>query len=284
MASTTHYTDDLRLAHLLADQADSITLDRFRSQNLKITVKADTTVVSDADTGVETAIRRTLGQARPRDAVQGEELADSGHGPRRWIIDPIDGTANFVRGVPVWATLIALSHEDEIKVGLVSAPALGRRWWAAADQGAHTGRSLLQAQRLQVSRQDQVGRAFVSYSSLHGWVDNGRGRQFGNLLRLAGRTRAFGDFWSYMLVAEGTVDIATEPQLALHDMAALDVIVRQAGGRFSSINGRPGPTGPGALATNGLLHEAVLDILAPDPDPEAEDSLVIARRASRRSA
>ncbi|MDR1264964.1 MAG: histidinol phosphatase [Propionibacteriaceae bacterium] len=282
MASTTHYTDDLRLAHLLADQADSLTLERFRAQNLKITVKADTTVVSDADTAVEASIRRTLSQTRPRDAVQGEEMADSGHGPRRWIIDPIDGTANFVRGVPVWATLIALAQEDEIKVGLVSAPALGRRWWAAADQGAHTGRSLLQAQRLQVSRLDQVEQAFVSYSSLHGWVDNGRGRQFGNLLRLAGRTRAFGDFWSYMLVAEGTVDIATEPQLALHDMAALDVIVRQAGGRFSSLDGLPGPVGPGALATNGWLHEAVLDILAPDPDPEAEDSLVIARRAAPR--
>jgi len=275
MAPTTHYTDDLRLAHLLADQADSITLDRFRAQNLSIRTKSDHTVVSDADTAVEDALRRTLGQARPRDAVHGEEREDSGYGPRRWILDPIDGTANFVRGVPVWASLIALTHDADVKVGLVSAPALGRRWWACAGQGAHTGRSLLQHQVMRTSNVRTIEEAFVSYSSLHGWVDSGRGRQFGNLLRLAQRTRAFGDFWSYMLVAEGTVDIATEPELALHDMAALDIIVREAGGRFSSIDGDPGPYGPGALATNGFLHEAVLDLLAPDEDPE--DSLIIRR-------
>ncbi|MDR1807822.1 MAG: histidinol phosphatase [Propionibacteriaceae bacterium] len=265
MAPVTTYTDDLRLAHLLADKADSITLDRFRAQNLVVTAKPDRTLVSDADTAVEDAIRRTLGQARPRDAVHGEEREDSGWGPRRWIIDPIDGTANFVRGVPVWATLIALMNENEVKVGVVSAPALGRRWWACEGQGAFTGRSLLQPQRIRVSQVQAVEDAFVSYSSLNGWVGNGRGRQFGNLLRLANRTRAFGDFWSYMLVAEGTVDIATEPELALHDMAALDVIVREAGGRFTSINGDPGPFGPGALATNGLLHDAVTDVLAAAP-------------------
>jgi histidinol-phosphatase len=277
MAATTHhYNDDLRLAHLLADKADSLTLERFRAQNLKITSKADLTVVSDADTAVEDSIRKTLAQARPRDAVHGEEMPDTGHGPRRWIIDPIDGTANFVRGVPVWATMIALMYGGDVMVGLVSAPALGRRWWACVEQGAFTGRSLLQPQRIQTSRVRHVEDAFVSYSSLHGWVDAGRGRQFGNLLRLAGRTRAFGDFWSYMLVAEGTVDIATEPTLALHDMAALDIIVREAGGEFSSINGDPGPAGPGALATNAFLHEAVVDILAPDEDPE--DSLIIPRR------
>jgi histidinol-phosphatase len=131
---------------------------------------------------------------------------------------------------------------------------------------------------MRVSAVRTIEQAFVSYSSLHGWVDSGRGRQFGNLLRLADRTRAFGDFWSYMLVAEGTVDIATEPHLALHDMAALDVIVREAGGLFTSVDGHPGPYGPGALATNGHLHEAVLDLLAPDEDPE--DSLIIPRRAS----
>jgi histidinol-phosphatase len=171
-----------------------------------------------------------------------------------------------------------LSHDGVVKVGLVSAPALGRRWWACVDQGAYTGRSLLQPQRIQVSKVRAVEDSFVSYSSLHGWVDAGRGRQFGNLLRLAARTRAFGDFWSYMLVAEGTVDVATEPELAVHDMAALDVVVREAGGRFTSIEGDDGPVGPGALATNGVLHDAVLDVLSPDEDPE--DSLVIARRAA----
>ncbi|MDR1386850.1 MAG: histidinol phosphatase [Propionibacteriaceae bacterium] len=278
MARSNHYTDDLRLAHLLADKADSITTSRFRAQNLRVSAKPDLTVVSDADTTVEQAIRQTLSSARPRDAVHGEEMADSGWGPRRWIIDPIDGTANFVRGVPVWASLIALMDEGEVKVGLVSAPLLGRRWWAAAEQGAFSGRSLLQSQSIRVSARRSIEDAFVSYSSLHGWVDCGRGRQFGNLLRLSARTRAFGDFWSHMLVAEGAVDLACEPELALHDMAALDVIVRQAGGRFSSIDGQDGPHGPGALASNGLLHEAVLDLLAPDDNQE--DSLIIPRRAA----
>ncbi|MDR1450147.1 MAG: histidinol phosphatase [Propionibacteriaceae bacterium] len=276
MALSSSYTDDLRLAHLLADKADSITLDRFRAQDLKITTKPDLTVLSDADTTVEQTIRRTLAQARPRDAIHGEEMPDAGWGPRRWILDPIDGTANFVRGVPVWATLIALMHDGVVVVGLVSAPALGRRWWACAGQGAYTGRSVLQPQPIRVSEVNQISDAFVSYSSLHGWVDAGRGRQFGNLLREAARTRAFGDFWSYVMVAEGTVDIATEPELALHDMAALDIIVREAGGAFTSVDGNEGPSGPGALATNGLLQEAVLDLLAPDDN--ADDSLVIARR------
>jgi histidinol-phosphatase len=278
MAPTTNYTDDLRLAHLLADKADSITMDRFRAQDLKIATKPDLTVVSDADTDVELTIRRTLSQARPRDAVHGEEMPDAGWGPRRWILDPIDGTANFVRGVPVWATLIALMHDGVVVVGLVSAPALARRWWACAGQGAYTGRSLLQQQAIKVSAVERLENAFVSYSSLHGWVDAGRGRQFGNLLRLADRTRAFGDFWSYVMVAEGTVDVATEPDLALHDMAALDIVLREAGGRFTSIDGNAGPFGPGALATNGLLHEAVLDTLAADDNED--DSLVIARRAN----
>ncbi|MDR0416112.1 MAG: histidinol phosphatase [Propionibacteriaceae bacterium] len=276
MALSSSYIDDLRLAHLLADKADSMTIDRFRAQDLKIETKPDLTVVSDADTAAELTIRRTLAQARPRDAIHGEEMPDAGWGPRRWIIDPIDGTANFVRGVPVWATLIALMQDGVVVVGLVSAPALGRRWWACAGQGAFTGRSLLQPQPIQVSGVRRLPDAFVSYSSLHGWVDSGRGRQFGNLLREAARTRAFGDFWSYVMVAEGTVDIATEPDLALHDMAALDVIVREAGGSFTSIDGNPGPAGPGALATNGLLHEVVLDTLA--PDDSVDDSLVIARR------
>jgi histidinol-phosphatase len=281
MAPSSSYTDDLRLAHLLADKADSITLDRFRAQDLKIATKPDLTVVSDADTTVEQAIRRTLAQARPRDAIHGEEMPDAGWGPRRWIIDPIDGTANYVRGVPVWATLIALMQDGEVVVGLVSAPALGRRWWACVGQGAFTGRSLLQPQAIAVSGVRHFNDAFVSYSSLHGWVDGGRGRQFGNLLRLASRTRAFGDFWSYVMVAEGTVDVATEPELALHDMAALDIIVREAGGRFTSIDGNAGPVGPGALATNGLLHEAVLDILAPDGG--SDDSLIITRRIDGES-
>jgi len=271
--------DDLRLAHMLADAADSITIERFRARDLDVSLKPDRTEVSDADKGVEDAVRRTLSTARPRDAFHGEESGDSGWGPRRWVVDPIDGTANYVRGVPVWATLIALMIEDKPVVSVVSAPALSRRWWAHEDGGAYTGKGLLSGRKMSVSSVRWVSDAFMSYSSLNGWVQSGRGRQFGDLLRSAHRTRAFGDFWSYMLVAEGAVDIACEPELALHDMAALVPIVTEAGGKFTSIDGDPGPMGPGALATNGVLHEEVLDILCLDEDDDSEDSLIIPRRA-----
>jgi len=257
------YTDDLRLAHLLADDADSLAMSRFRARDLTITTKADATAVTDADQAIETAIRKALATARPRDAVHGEESEDTGWGPRRWIVDPIDGTANFLRGVPVWATLIALMVDEVVRVGVVSAPGLGRRWWAAEGDGAYTGKTLFNGQPLHVSGVDSVGEAFLSYASLGGWMDTPRARPFANLLHDCGRTRAFGDFWSYMLVAEGAVDLATEPELALYDMAALDVIVREAGGRFTNLEGKPGPFGPGALATNGVLHEDVLARLAP---------------------
>ena len=254
--------DDLRLAHVLADQADAITMARFKATDLAVSTKPDMTHVTDADTAVEDAIRRTLKTARPRDAVHGEEREDTGWGPRRWVIDPIDGTANFVRGVPVWATLIALMVEGEAKVGVVSAPALGRRWWASVGGGAYCGKTLLQGQPCHVSGVSSMDDASLSYSSIHGWVEGGRGQQFVDLMRSCWRTRAYGDFWSYMLVAEGAVDLATEPDLALHDMAALDVIVREAGGRFTSIDGAAGPLGPGALASNGALHDTVVRQLA----------------------
>ena len=256
------YLDDLRLAHILADNADSITTSRFKALDLVVTAKPDLTPVTDADTAVEDAIRRTLGNARPRDAVHGEEREDTGWGPRRWVIDPIDGTANFLRGVPVWATLIGLMEGDEVVAGVVSAPALGRRWWAAKGGGAFTGKSLLQGTPCRVSKVSRVEDASLSYSSVHGWVDSGRGQQFVDLMRGVWRTRAYGDFWSYMLVAEGAVDLATEPELALHDMAALDIIGREAGRRFTSIDGADGPVGPGALASNGILHDAALRQLA----------------------
>ncbi len=257
-----NYLDDLRLAHMMADNADSLTMSRFKALDLQVTAKPDLTPVSDADVAVEDAIRRTLKTARPRDAVHGEEREDTGWGPRRWVIDPIDGTKNYVRGVPVWATLIALMVEGEVVVGVVSAPALGRRWWASAWGGAFTGKTLLQGTPCRVSGVSDVADASLSYSSVHGWVDSGRGQQFVDLMRACWRTRAYGDFWSYMLLAEGAVDIASEPELALHDMAALDVIVREAGGRFTNLDGADGVAGPGAVATNGVLHDAVVEQLA----------------------
>ncbi|HYP46266.1 MAG TPA: inositol monophosphatase family protein [Propionibacteriaceae bacterium] len=264
-------TDDLRLAHLLADDADSITLSRFKALDLHVTAKPDLTPVTDADTAVEEAIRRTLSRARPRDAVHGEELADTGWGPRRWVVDPIDGTKNFVRGVPVWATLIALMVSDEVVLGVVSAPALGRRWWASLGGGAYVGKSLMSATACQVSDVAAVPDASLSYASISGWVEAGQGQQFVDLLRSCWRTRAYGDFWSYMLLAEGAVDIACEPELALHDMAACSIVVTEAGGRFSDVHGRPGPLGTGAYATNGRLHDAVLAQLAPVPDDDDSD-------------
>jgi len=256
-------TDDLRLAHLLADDADSITMSRFRALDLHVTAKPDLSPVSDADTAVEEAIRRTLSRARPRDAVQGEEMADTGWGPRRWVIDPIDGTKNFIRGVPVWATLIALLINDEVAIGVVSAPALGRRWWASLGGGAYAGKSLMSATPCRVSDVARIEDASLSYASVSAWVEAGQGQEFVDLMRACWRTRAYGDFWSYMLVAEGGVDIACEPELALHDMAACAIVVTEAGGRFTDLQGKPGPLGIGAYATNGRLHDTVLSQLAP---------------------
>jgi histidinol-phosphatase len=262
----TDYTDDLRLAHLLADDADSITQARFRSVDLHVMSKPDLTPVTDADQAVEESIRRTLSKARSRDAITGEETGTSGHSQRRWIIDPIDGTKNYVRGVPVWATLIALAVDDEVVLGVVSAPLLQRRWWGSTGQGAWTGRSLLKATRCQVSDVRRLEDASFSYSSLSEWEDLGLGEDLLAMMRRVWRTRAYGDFWSYMLLAEGAVDIAAEPDLENYDMAALDIIVREAGGRFTSLDGVDGPWGGNALASNGHLHDAALSFLGSVPD------------------
>ena len=255
------YTDDLRLAHVLADDADALTMARFKALDLHVMTKPDLTPVTDADQAVEEGIRRTLSRARSRDAVLGEEQGSAGHSQRRWVVDPIDGTKNFVRGVPVWATLIGLMVDDEVVVGVVSAPALNRRWWAMKDGGAWTGTSLLRASAIQVSDVSRVEDASLSYASLGGWEDRDRLDDFLALSRRCWRTRAYGDFWSYMLVAEGAVDLAVEPELELYDMAALDVIVREAGGIFTSLDGEPGPNGGNALASNGKLHDQALAFL-----------------------
>ncbi|MEW1956271.1 histidinol-phosphatase [Kineococcus sp. NPDC059986] len=260
-SSHPRYDDDLRLAHVIADQVDGLTTDRFKAQDLQVETKPDLTPVSDADRTAEELIRSQLKRTRPRDAVLGEEFGLVGHGARQWVVDPIDGTKNFVRGVPVWATLIALLDDGVPVVGLVSAPALGRRWWAATGSGAWTGRSLSAATRLSVSSVSTLADASLAYSSLSGWEASGALDRFLDLTRTVWRTRGYGDFWSYMLLAEGAVDIAAEPELALHDMAALVPIVTEAGGRFTSRAGVDGPHGGDAVATNGLLHAAALEHL-----------------------
>ncbi|MEV7178388.1 histidinol-phosphatase [Kitasatospora sp. NPDC093679] len=257
------YHDDLRLAHVLADSADSVTLERFKALDLKVETKPDLTPVSDADKAAEELVRSVLQRARPRDAVMGEEYGLQGSGPRRWVVDPIDGTKNYVRGVPVWATLVALLEEGidgELQpvVGIVSAPALNRRWWAARDLGAYAGRSLAKATRIHVSEVSRVEDASFSYSSLSGWEERGRLDPFLDLTRACWRTRAYGDFWSYMMVAEGSADIAAEPELSLWDMAAPCIVVQEAGGRFTGLDGVDGPNGADAVATNGLLHAEAL--------------------------
>jgi histidinol-phosphatase len=259
------YLDDLRFAHVLADAADAATMGRFKALDLKVETKPDMTPVSEADKAAEDLIRTQLQRARPRDAILGEEYGVQGTGPRRWVVDPIDGTKNYVRGVPVWATLIALMDQGpngpEPVVGLVSAPALGRRWWASRGSGAYTGRSLAKATRIHVSRVSGLHDASFAYSSLGGWEERGRLNAFLDLTRVCWRTRGFGDFWSYMMVAEGAVDIAAEPELSLWDMAACCAIVEEAGGRFTGLDGIPGVRSGNAVATNGLLHGEALRFL-----------------------
>ena len=264
------FDDDLALALRLAEAADAVSIDRFRSLDLAVSTKPDRTPVTDADQAVERAIRELLGAERPSDHILGEEYSEGADRARRdgrqWIIDPIDGTANFLRGVPIWGTLIALAVDGVPVVGVVSAPALARRWWGARGAGAWTTRTGGLADdaptRLQVSGVAELADAVVSYNSLPGWADAGRLDEVIRLARGAWRARAVGDMWSYMLVAEGAIDVAGEFDLQPYDMAALQPIVEEAGGRFTSVDGEEGPWHGSALATNGLLHDAVLDVVA----------------------
>jgi len=255
------YVDDLALARQLADVADHASLPRFGALDLRVETKPDLTPVSDADRAVEIALRELLAIERPDDAILGEEYgesAPSGAAPsgRRWVIDPIDATKNFVRGVPVWATLIALLDGDDAVVGVVSAPALSHRWWAAKGCGSWTARSGAEARRNQVSSVSRIADASVSYSDLMEWTT--RRVEFEALLDDAWRARAYGDFWSHVLVAQGSVDVSAEPDLSLWDVAALVPIVEEAGGTVTGVDGAKSPGSPSALCTNGLLHDEVL--------------------------
>ena len=272
--------DDLALAHALADLADAISLDRYQAQDLVVVNKPDNTPVTDADRAVETAIREALVTHRQTDGLVGEEFgSEKGTSGRYWVIDPIDGTKNFMRGVPTWATLIALvsvdaSGAEEVVVGIASAPALARRWSAAKGHGAcvrfNSGNiddlseefdASSGDKKISVSKVASLTDASISYSDFAGWGE--RLEPFQKMLASAWRTRGIGDFWSHMLVAEGAVDVAIEPSLALWDMAALDIIVREAGGTFTNTAGQNGPFGGSGVSTNGLLHNAVINGLNP---------------------
>lgn len=251
--------EDLELATRLADAADAVTTARFRATDLRVETKPDRTPVTEADLAAEAAMLEILEVERPSDSVLSEEAGESGDGPRRWILDPIDGTKQFLRGLPSWATLIALQENGETVVGLVSAPALGRRWWAVKGEGAFAD----SGDRLQVSGVSDIGDAMLLHAELSAWQEVACGPE--GLEALANRcwqSRGYGDFWIHCLVAEGAADIAVEPGPSLWDLAAPALIVEEAGGQFSALDGTPGPGNGSALSSNGLLHTQVVDLLA----------------------
>ncbi|MEI7722232.1 MAG: inositol monophosphatase family protein [Actinomycetota bacterium] len=257
--------NDLALALRLADAADSITLARYQSIDLIVSTKPDNTPVTDADKASEEAIRALLKSHRPDDGIVGEEFGnDAGGADRYWVIDPIDGTKNFLRGVPTWATLIGLMEKqsdgsETVVVGVVSAPALFRRWYASEGNGAFVSVNKAAPEKISVSQVSEIKDASISYSDFIGW--NERLAPFQELMAQAWRTRGIGDFWSHMLVAEGAVDVAVEPSLAIWDMAALDIIVREAGGRFTNVAGIDGSLGGSGLSTNAAIHQKIVDKL-----------------------
>jgi histidinol-phosphatase len=257
--SSPQYSAELAFALTLADHADAISLSRYQALDLEITTKPDNSPVTDADKAVERAIIDAIATKYPSDGVVGEEFGTSGSKDRYWVIDPIDGTKNFLRGVPTWATLIALVENEEVVASVVSSPALYRRWYATAGGGAFVVEGNSPARKLAVSKVSVIKDASIAYSDFQGW--GARRTNFEKLLDGAWRTRGLGDFWSHMLVAEGAVDVAIEPSLALWDMAALDLIVREAGGRFTSLDGVDGPFGPNAISSNGALHSAIVTAL-----------------------
>ena len=241
--------DELALALRLADIADRMTLARFRATDLVVETKPDLTPVSEADRDVETAIRDVLASERPGHGVVGEEHGvEAGDGEHRWILDPIDGTRNYVRGVPVWASLLALERAGELVVGVASAPALGRRWWASTGGGAFAD-----GVGIRVSKVRSMGDAVVSSA--------GQPRPLLPLLEACHRRRGFGDFWQHCLVAEGAIDVAVDPEVTLWDLAALVPIVREAGGRLTTLDGDDDPAGGSGVSTNGLLHDEVVNLL-----------------------
>ncbi len=240
---------DLELALRLADAADALSLGRFRARDLLVETKPDRTPVTEADRAVEHEVRAMLGVERRRDAILGEEQGASGSGRRRWIVDPIDGTRNYSRGIPVWATLIALEEDGRVVLGVVSAPALHRRWWAERGGGAHAG-----GDRVHVSAVHRPEDAVLSFALE---------QPLPSLVGRAWHARGYGDFWSHMLVAEGAIDGAIDAVgVSIWDLAAVQVIVEEAGGTFTDFAGEHRVDGGSAISSNGHLHGALLDAVA----------------------
>jgi histidinol-phosphatase len=252
---------DLELALAMADSADVISMARYRALDLQIETKPDFTPVTEADRAVETALRKTLSTERPADGVIGEEFPNSNdNASRTWIIDPIDATKNYVRGVPVWGTLIALALDGEPVVGVVSAPAMGRRWWASPEDGAFTQDVDGSVRKISPSKVQSLIDASFSYSDSVGWKLLGKD-SLAKVTNAVWRTRGYGDFWSHLLVAEGAVDIAIEPELQSYDMAAFIAIAKAAGCKVTGVQGQSAMRAGHAITTNALLHDLVLDLL-----------------------
>lgn len=256
------YTQELEFALSLAETADQISLSRFEAADLKIETKPDRSFVTDADKAVEQAVRARIEAERPGEGFFGEETGVTEKGSRQWVVDPIDGTSNFLRGVPNWATLIALVENGKPVVGVVSAPAFQKRWWASEGTGAWSAFAGEEPKRLQVSGVKDLEHASLSFQSIGQWDDAGYLEPLISLTRAVWRDRAYGDMWSYMLLAEGLVDIVAEFDVKPYDLAALVPIVSESGGRFTDIDGNPSAWNDSSLATNGHVHEAVLAHIA----------------------
>jgi histidinol-phosphatase len=250
---------DLELALQAIDLADRITLSAFRRPSLAVETKADSTPVTEADRATEAAIRALIARERPGDAVLGEEMGSTGSGARRWFIDPIDGTVNFVRGIPVWATLLGLEVDGSMQLGAVSAPALGRRWWAQRGEGAFAGPHRERAERIRVSSVADLSGSGISSASI---ADFPEPERVVELARKVKRDRGFGDFWSHMLVAEGACEVGLDPVVSVWDIAPLQVIVEEAGGKFTDFAGTRRLDGGSALSSNGLVHDDVIAALS----------------------
>jgi histidinol-phosphatase len=230
----------------LADLADSLSLPRFRALDLRIETKSDLTPLTDADRAVERALRERIADSRPDEGVFGEEEGGDDAGVR-WVIDPIEGTKSFSRGVPAWATLITLEREDEVVCGVISAPALRHRWWAAHGEGAFRD-----GERIRVSAVSRLADASVSSTY---------GRDLVTVERAVWHARSLGDSWQHALVAEGSVDAAVDARLAPWDYSALVPIMEEAGGRVSGLDGGPPRPKEQVVTSNGLLHDELLALL-----------------------
>ena len=260
---------DLTLALRLADAADAASMARFDAADLDVQLKADATHVTEADLATERAIREILEAQRPDDGVFGEEFGVTGSTERQWIIDPIDGTANYLKGIPMWTSLIALSIDGVPRVGVASQPALARRWWAATGLGAWTNSPDGSPARLAVSSVDAIGDSSASFQSIRQWDEVGQLDALVRVSRAVWRDRGYGDTWPYMLLAEGRLEFVAEFGVKEYDIAALVPIITEAGGRFTSFDGNDSLSERSSLATNGVLHTAFLDLLHTAEPPES---------------